>query len=378
MEFFGDTFVISAVGATNVTGNTTTITTALGGTVIMVTDNSSADRGSFTYISQAGDTGTDTFTYTVRDKGLDGIAGNADDLVSVGTVSITLTNKVWYVDNTAGPGGDGTSTNPFNSLADVSGASGPDGVGDIIYVNTGSGDYTGGITLLNNQTLHGEGAAFTVAGFNLAAAGTDPTIANAAGSGVTLASGNTLTGFTVGNTTGFDITNTAAASVGTLTISDVTLNGSGGLINIDSGGTLNVQLNSATTSAAGTHGINLVNVDNSTFTVTGVTTINDATTDGIAVSNSQNSTFTFTGKTTILNDGGANGDGVDLQNNNAVDSTFNFNGGVDITSTAPTRSASARSQSGTVNILNPNSDNQITSNNGTAIFINPTDVQRDR
>ena len=118
----------------------------------MVTDNASADRGSFTYISAANFTGNDTFTYTIRDKGLDGVAGNADDLISVGTATITVANQVWYVDNTAGPGGDGTSTNPFDSLADVSGATGPDTAGDVIYINTGSGDYTGGITLLNNQT----------------------------------------------------------------------------------------------------------------------------------------------------------------------------------------------------------------------------------
>jgi hypothetical protein len=372
VEFFGDTFVISAVNATAVAGATTTITTANGGTVVMVTD-ASADRGSFTYISAANFTGTDTFTYTIRDKGLDGIAGNADDLTGVGTVTITVANQVWYVDNTAGTGGDGTSTNPFDSLADVSGASGPDTAGDIIYVNTGSGDYTGGITLLTNQELHGEGTALIVGGFTLATAGTDPTIANAAGDGVTLATGNTLTGFTVGNTTGYDIANTITASVGTLTISNVTLNGSGGLIRVDSGGTLTVQLDSATTSDAGAKGIFLQNVDNSTFTVSGVTTINDADQDGINITNSQNSTFTFTGKTTILNDAaGADGDGVDLQNNNTTDSTFNFNGGVDITVNGTDAFGLRATSSGTVNVLNPNSDNQITSNNGTAIFINPT------
>ena len=99
--------------------------------------------------------------------------------------------------------------NPFNSLADVSGASGPDAAGDIIYVATGSGDYTGGITLLDNQILWGAGEALVVNGVTLAAAGTDPVIANAAGNGVTVEQGNTLKGFTVGNTTGFDIANTA-------------------------------------------------------------------------------------------------------------------------------------------------------------------------
>ncbi len=37
-------------------------------------------NGTFTYVSAVGFEGTDTFTYTLRDTGLDGVAGNADDL----------------------------------------------------------------------------------------------------------------------------------------------------------------------------------------------------------------------------------------------------------------------------------------------------------
>ena len=257
-------------------------------------------------------------------------------------------------------------------LADVSGAAGADQAGDIIYLF--EGNYAGGITLLDNQTLWGAGTALTVNGTTLAAAGTDPVISNAAGSGVTVEQGNTLTGFTVGNTTGFDIANTAAASVGTLNVSNVTLNGSGGLFRADAGGTLNVQLDSATTSNAGATGILLSNVDNSSFSVTGVTTINDATTDGISVADSQNSTFTFGGLVTILNDAAsANGDGVDLQNNNAppTDSTFNFSGGVDITVNGNNAFGFRAQSSGTVNISDPGGvTTQITSNNGTALLIN--------
>ena len=43
------------------------------------------------------------------------------------------------------------------------------------------------------------------------------------------ASGNTVTGFTIGTTTGYHIANTTTATVGSLTISNVTLNGAGGL-----------------------------------------------------------------------------------------------------------------------------------------------------
>jgi hypothetical protein len=361
---------ISAVGG-DPNAATTSLTNA-SGTIVFERD------GDFTYTPAAGFLGNAVFSYQVNDNDP---SGNA---TGTGTITIEVapvtppggTTKIWYVDNTAAAGGDGTSDNPFDSLADVSGASGPDAAGDIIYVATGSGDYTGGITLLDNQILWGAGEALVVNGVTLAAAGTDPVIANSGGNGVTVEQGNTLKGFTVGNTTGFDIANTTAATVGSLTVSNVTLNGSGGLIRADSGGTLNVQLDSATTTNAGTKGIFLDNVDNSTFSVTGATTINDATQAGINIANSQNSTFTFTGKTTILNDAaGANGHGVDLQTNNTTDSTFNFNGGVDITVNGTDAFGFRAQSSGTVNILNPNSDNQITSNNGTAIFINPTAFQ---
>ena len=119
--------------------------------------------------------------------------------------------------------GTGTSSSPFDSLADVSGATGPDTTGDTLYLSTGSGNYTGGITLLDNQVLHGAGTALVVGVFTLAGAGADPVITNAAGDGVTLAGGNTLTGFTVGNTSVYDITNTAATSVGSLTSSSTSV-----------------------------------------------------------------------------------------------------------------------------------------------------------
>ncbi len=256
-EFLSDTFTISAFDATSTQG----------GTVSLVMTGPNA--GSFTYQPQAGDTGADTFTYTLRDDGIDGIAGNADDLIGVGTVTITIgTNQVWYVDNSAGVAGDGTSSNPFDSLADVSGASGPDGSGDIIFVSTGSGNYGGGIVLTANETLWGENETLIVDGFTLQAAGTDPVIENAGGSGVTLASGNTLKGFTVGNTTGFDITNTTTATVGTLNVSNVVLNGTGGVFRADSGGTLNVTLDTASTTSASGHGIHLAGALTGSFTAT--------------------------------------------------------------------------------------------------------------
>ncbi|MEK6281956.1 MAG: Ig-like domain repeat protein [Acidobacteriota bacterium] len=356
-DYLGDTFTISAFDASS----------AFSGTVTMVTTG--PDAGAFTYISAANFVGTDTFTYTLRDDGTDGIAGNADDLTGVGTVTITVANQVWYVDNGAAAGGDGRSTTPFDALSDVSGASGPDTAGDIIYINTGIAAYGGGIALLATQTLHGEGTALIVGPDTLAAAGTDPTITNAGGDGVTLGNGNTLTGFTVGNTTTYDIANTPTATVGTLNISNVVLNGSGNLFRADSGGALTVTFESATATSGVTSGILIAGSATGNFNVTGATTIDDATLDGISISNSAASA-TFTGAVTILNDGvGANGDGVDLSTNTG---TYSFNGGLSITVNGAGAFGFRAQSSGTVNILDPGGTNQITSNNGTALLINPT------
>src|SRR2546429_303145 len=84
---------VTKLGSTALSGGTASSTLASGANVTL---NS---NGTFTYVSAAGQAGSDSFTYTIQDKGLDGIAGNADDLTSVGTVSIGLTGKIWYVDN---------------------------------------------------------------------------------------------------------------------------------------------------------------------------------------------------------------------------------------------------------------------------------------
>ena len=103
-----------------------------------------AADGSFTYTPAVGFEGTgasaDTFTYTLRDAGLDGIAGNADDLTGTGTVSIDVGPMVWFIDNSAPAAATGTQANPFNSIAAFNAVN--DGVGDhpatgdIVYLAT--------------------------------------------------------------------------------------------------------------------------------------------------------------------------------------------------------------------------------------------------
>ncbi len=71
--------------------------------------------GSFVYVPPAGLTSTtDTFTYRVTD---------GDGLFDDGTVQIAIgADIVWYVNASAVAGGDGRSTEPFDTLAPLRGA----------------------------------------------------------------------------------------------------------------------------------------------------------------------------------------------------------------------------------------------------------------
>src|SRR4029434_8610992 len=80
-----------------------------------------------------------------------------------GRVSITVSDTIWFVDASAGGGGNGTQASPFNCLVgpgcfDTVAADDP---GDTIFLY--SGNYTGGLTLLNNQKLVGQGASAPLA-----------------------------------------------------------------------------------------------------------------------------------------------------------------------------------------------------------------------
>lgn len=314
-----DTFTISsAFGPFATTG---------GGSVTLAAD------GSFVYTPAVGFTGADTFTYTIRDDGIDSIAGNADDLTGTGKVTINVANKVWYVNNTAAAGGDGRSNTPFDSLADVTGATGPDAAGDAIFVHTGGANYTGGITLLNNQTLWGQGDALVVGGFTLQSAATAPTIVNGAGNDVTLASGNTLRGLTLGTASGSAISGT---SFGTLNVSNVTINSTGQALALDTGA-FGAGAAFTSTSAGGATDVSLTSVTGSvnlgTGTLGGSFIVNGGSVSTtfagnlsqanaaamLDVSNGHTGTLTFnTGTLSATN-------GTGLQFSNA-DGTYNFNG----------------------------------------------------
>src|SRR5262249_30817903 len=125
-------------------------TSAHGGTVTMTT--SGANTGAFTYEPAAGFRGVDTFTYTLTNS-----VGS-----SVGTVSVTVSNMVWFINNASSCSSNcnGRFSHPFTTLAGFQaindGAANHGQAGDAIFVYQGSGNYTGPLTLLANQRLTGQ------------------------------------------------------------------------------------------------------------------------------------------------------------------------------------------------------------------------------
>jgi hypothetical protein len=120
-------------------------TGAAGGTVQL------ADDGSFTYSPPFGFTGSDTFTYTLANS-----VGESST-----TVTISMQNLAFFVDNTAPDGGDGSFNNRFNQMSQATAAAGPN---DFIAVFRGDGTnrgLAGTIELQNGQKLIGEGVGFT-------------------------------------------------------------------------------------------------------------------------------------------------------------------------------------------------------------------------
>ena len=265
----GATDVDTPLGSLTITAET--INNA-SGTLIIEAD------GDFTYLPAAGFTGNAVFNYTVNDN--DALGSKSD----TGQITINVaTPKVWYVDANAAAGGDGTSDNPFNSLAALNGVTGDgttnddvDGTGDIIFMYGGT--YTGGIVLEDGQQLITKEHGLTVNGTTLEAAnaGSVTTINGT----VTLAGGvtaNNIQGVDFGATSGFALTGT---NVGNATVNTVTSgqinNTSGGAININGSGTgMNLQFTSVSSTGSSTNAISF-NEARGTFN-TGSGTLSNAT-----------------------------------------------------------------------------------------------------
>lgn len=333
------------------TGFAPTLTTTGVNNTVALADNADivgvnlANGGSGHALAGAGVGGTVTVSSLNVDSG-----GSGDDGVNItgGDANYTFSNL--SVSNT---GGDGIELNGttgsfvFNDATTVTGTG-----GDGIKLDGNSGTVTFG-----GQVTVDTGASTAVNLVN----NTGADINFNGGLDIDTTSGTGL------NATGAGTVNVAASA------GDESINSTGGqavnLADVTVGATFD-----SIESAGAATGIGLDNVAGS-FTVSGATRVDDATTAGISIANSSLNA-SFSGGTTILNDAaGADGHGVDLGTGAGGANTgiYSF-AGLDITVNGVDAFGLRAQDSGTVNITDPNGDNQITSNNGTAILVNPTTV----
>ncbi len=333
-----------------------------------------AANGSFSYMPAPGFEGTDTYTYTLNDG--NGVGGPVP-LTDLGVVTIIVNSMIWFVDNSAGSNGDGRLGTPFNTLPNfVSGAA--DDPGDNIFLYRSifvPADYTGGITLLNNQKLIGQGASSTLAsatGLTVptfsntlpSTAGTLPIIANSGGNGITLASGNTIRGVQVGNTTGANIfgNNFGTLTVGNTTNPDVTLSSPGQALNLTNGAfNATSKFVGITSFSSSTTGISLNTVSGSLASTS--TTISSPTGTGMDI---QNSTASLDFGTTSVTKS-TSGTAISITNSGTGSVTF---GSLSVETNTVGGTGLFASMGGTINI--GGMTNTISATSGPALDITST------
>lgn len=153
---------------------------------------------------------------------------------------------VLFVDNTSSSAG--TYESPYPTLAQAEAASSP---GDIIYVFPGDGTTTGmnmGITLQPNQKFWGSGVSHplvtTQGGVSIPSQSAGlPLLTNTTGSGITLASGNDVSGFFITRPnlhgiTGSDVNHVSLSNL-TLFAAQNNMNGGNGINIIENNGIVN-------------------------------------------------------------------------------------------------------------------------------------------
>lgn len=271
-----------------------------------------SSNGDFSYNPAPGFTGSDTFTYTVTDGG-----GKTDTAVVTITVGPTL---VWFINNdpAASAGNDGRITSPFNSIAAYNASSPTKDPNDIIFIYQGTSAYTGNLTLVSGMKLIGQGFALQTetgappAGSDPLPAATANPVINSTGNTVTLNTNNTVRGLTLNDSTGIDL---IGSGFGTLTVSNVTLSGTGRPLSLTTGALAATFDQISSTSSTGGAGINLAGVSG-TMGVTNGTSITNPSAQCILVG-------TTTANINFGNTSCSGGtDGVSFSNNSSGTRTF--------------------------------------------------------
>jgi len=306
-------------GAISLTGNTT----PGHGTVTVNPD------GTFTYLPNAGFSGTDSFTYTITDSD-----DSLNPKSATATVTLTVGPVVWYVDNSKTTAGTGQAGSPFNTLAAANSAA---GANSIIFLYQGNATYTGGVSMQSGEDLFGQPHGLTVDGFSLVAAGgSTPTITNSGGDGIDLGEGSDVEAVNVSSPSGNGV---AASGVNAATV----------------GGS-----NAVAISAAGGDGIHISGGNgNLTFTNTSVT---GSTGHSLSIASYTGGTSGFGGN---ISDTGT---GITLSGNSGA--TINLAG----TLTISTGTHAGFSATGGGTITATGTGNTITTTTGTALNVANTTI----
>ncbi len=257
--------------------------------------------GSFSYNPGPGFEGNASFQYQVCD---DGIPPPGQCSANV-TVTVTVSGMIWFIDNSRATNGDGRLGSPFNTIANFNSGAADDPGDNIFLYRQTAANYTGPLTLLNNQKLIGQGATASLSAItgltpppgsdNLPATGggVRPLIAHNANN-LTLGQGNTLRGFDLSNTGGTALIGNA---FGNLSVLDMSVANAGGTaVNLDNGNPTATFTSVSSSNAA--NGIVLASTTGS-FTVTGTGTAGTGGTiqgmsgDGISLTNAQNVSLSF-------------------------------------------------------------------------------------
>ena len=269
-----------------------------GGTVTLNGD------GSFTYDPPAGVTGTsDTFTYQATTGG--GATGTA-------SVTINLTDILWFVCDLCGGSNIGTLLNSYTSTgafstANTGSAPAPQD-NHKVYIRSGIYDgATDTLTLRSGQQVWGQGVAASAViipapnthpDFAALGAATRPVIAPTSGNGINVASNNSLRHFDVSQATGA-ASKLAGIAFGTLTIDNMGLGGTGRAIDL-TGGTLAATFDNVQSMNSASTGISLIGVGGS-LTVTGLTQVLNSGGTGVRL---DNNTATVTVADLVINPAG--------------------------------------------------------------------------
>lgn len=308
---------------------------ANGGQVVMNTAT-----GTFSYDPPRGFTGTDSFNYTISN-------GAGSD---TGTVVLTVTDMLWFINNTAGACSsscDGRLSHPYTTLAAFDAADGTAGVGnpeagDDIFLYTGGGNYSGPLTLENDQKLVGQGAPASISAITgitpapdsdpLPSTGGTPPVITTTGvavAGITLAQNDQIHGVNLTSTTGTAIRNTPSAPVGNFLMNTVTVNNSattGAGVTLNAGGIVEATgINNITTGTG-----SALNVTNTSFGAAGMTFRSISSSGGTVFGITLNNTGSAGGLTVTGN--GTPGSGGTIQNKTGALATQGT--GISLTNTA--------------------------------------------